>query len=216
MIPYPEPMLDTLRVVGHTYRLSLPDERVAASQAFVRELGNRFKASRYSHLVLDSFYWLYEQVHGQDERVVPRIAGGVHTTGFRFLWIPFYTAWGVDDSKRWGFDEAWLQTNYFFEPRIPQVRLDSAVIRARSIGMGLEVEFNGTVYRQPAFYDRLGPYLSALETAPDLRKRSVATYVGAGALIELSKRKNLRDRALYERLVNALSWSDSTSASGEQ
>jgi hypothetical protein len=214
MIPYPEPKVDTLRLFGHTYDLSLPDDRVAAAGRFAREIASRFQAARFRHVVHDSFYWLHESIHGRDEQVVPRIAGRIHGMRFRFLWIPFFTAWGVDDWRRWGFDEAWLQPNFFFDPRIPQVRLDSAASRARSLGMGLEIEFDGRVYTQPQFYDRLGPYLSVLESNPDLRWSSIVIYEGGGALVELARRKALRYRTLYKRLADVLDRYDSTSASG--
>jgi len=210
MIPYPEPKLDTLRLYGQTYEVGVPDGRVAAAERFAREVANRFQSARFRRLVHNSFYWLYESVHGQDEQIVPRVGDRLHAMSFRFLWIPFFTAWGVDDWRRWGFDEAWLQPNYFFDPRVPQVRLDSAAVRARSRAMGLEIEFDGRVYTQPGFYDRLGPYLSILESSLDIRRGSIAIYEGGGALIELSRRKAFRYRALYKRLVDALDWNDST------
>jgi Domain of unknown function (DUF4855) len=70
--------------------------------------------------------------------------------------------------------------------------------------MGLEVEFDGRMFSDSRFADRLAPYLATLERAPDLRARSIAIYEGAGALVRLSRSNDLRYRALYRRLVAVL------------
>jgi hypothetical protein len=205
MIPYPDPKQGTLKFQAQLFRVDGVEGRAAATQAYVKEVVSRFRAHRYPRLSLQGFYWLNESIHGADEALVPEVAKAVHRLGLKLLWIPFYTAWGVDAWRRWGFDEAWLQPNFFFHLEIPQLRLDSAATRAKALGMGVEVEFNGRVYSSPAYYDRLGPYVSMLEGDSILRARAVTVYDGGGALLYLARSRNARDRSLYDRLVEALS-----------
>jgi hypothetical protein len=164
----------------------------------------RFGASQRKHVTLTGFYWLYEGIYPVDTALVPRVAREVHSHGLRFLWIPSYGAPGAEQWKAFGFDNAWLQPNYFFHPEVPTTRLDSAVARARAAGMGLEIEFDPRLFGPWEFKDRLEPYLSALENAPDLRMKPIAIYEGAGALIRLARSRDAWDRALYERLVSVL------------
>jgi len=143
-------------------------------------------------------------IHGAEEKVVPLVAAGVHALGRQFYWVPFYTAWGVDDWRKWGFDKAWIQPNYFFDTAVAATRLPEAVARAERFGMGFEIEFNGKVYTQAPYASRLDPYLSALSGSPTLLGRDVLVYEGAGALIALSKSGRSSDRELYSRLVRVL------------
>lgn len=210
MIPYPEPRSDTVRFTGITYDLHASAGRVAAVAAYVRDVQSRFGAARYAHLQLDGFYWLSETVRPADSATVVAVAGEIHRDGFRFLWIPYYFAAGLDHWRQLGFDEAWLQPNAFFNLQVSSLRPDSAAHRALALGLGVELEFNARLYTNPDYADRLAPYLEMLEQYPALRERSVAAYDGQGALIHLSRSAVPRDRALYARLVHVLTASDST------
>ena len=106
--------------------------------------------------------------------------------------------------RRMGFDEAWLQPNFFFHPEVPQTRFDSALATARTFSMGIELEFDRRMYQASPFADRLLPYLAALEVSPDMRARSIAIYEGAGALLQLARSRDEWNRALYHRLVHVL------------
>src|SRR5205807_539995 len=140
-----------------------------------------------------------------DTGLVPRVAADIHSLGSRFLWIPSYGAAGAERWRAFGFDDAWLQPNYFFHADVPSTRLDSAVARARGADMGIELELDRRMFGGDwHFADRLLPYLSVLEAAPDLRRRSIAIYEGAGALFQLARSKDLWHRAMYQRLVDVL------------
>lgn len=204
MVPYPDPRADTLRFGGSMFSMHSDSGRAAASASFIREVIQRFRASRPKRATLTAFYWLYEGITAVDTALVPRVAKEVHAKGLRFLWIPSWGAGGAERWKSFGFDEAWLQPNYFFHPDVPSTRLDSALARARAAGMGLELEFDPRLFGSWQFADRLEPYLSALEGAPDLRTQPIAIYEGAGALIRLSRSRDAWHRALYERLVTIL------------
>ena len=204
MVPYPEPKAGTLQFLGKQYNLKSADGRVAAVTAYVADVERRFRGAGHPRLRLDGFYWLYETMPTADAGVVKRVAAAVHTRGLRFLWIPYYDAQGWKEWRAFGFDEAWVQPNYFFDRAVPRSRLDVAAARAVENGMGLEIEFDGRLTATPGFADRLDPYLDVLERHPELAKRSIALFDGGGALLELSHSVKPAERARYERLGETL------------
>jgi len=209
MIPYPDPLAESVTFEGKRYEMNVPDGRSGLATAYIDRVRNGFGGTRYKHLRLDAFYWFRENCPPTDTLLVQRVAGVVHARGLRFLWIPYFRAVGFDHWRALGFDEGWLQPNYFFHLEVPQTRLDSAATSAQANGLGIEIEFDKRIETAPAFWDRLGPYLSILAVYPKLRARSIALFDGAGALIDLSRGKTLRERALYERLAESLSPPDS-------
>jgi len=205
MIPYPDQKAGTVQFAGSAYDLRAMSGRTAAARTFIGEVLRRFSVRSYPHLALSAFYWAEEGlVDLPDTLMVNGVAGEVHRRGVRFLWIPAYGNQGVPRWRSMGFDEAWLQPNFFFHPDVAQIRLDSALAIARRLGMGIEVEFDRRMFNSPVFADRLVPYLAALEAAPDLRGRSIAIYEGGGALIQLSRSRDEWHRALYHRFVKVL------------
>jgi hypothetical protein len=204
MVPYPDATRRSFSFSGREYDLSDNLQRGEVLEAYLREVVDRVTSRELSHLSFYGFYWLNESIEPFDSSLVTRATGTARSMGYRFLWIPAYGAAGAAKWRAFGFNEAWQQPNYFFHPDITRARLDSAVRRARAADMGLEVEFDRRLFSDSLFHDRLGPYLDALETAPDLRNRSISIYEGAGALMQLSRSADARYRALYNRLVTLL------------
>ena len=205
MIPYPDQKAGTIQFAGSAYDLTEMAGRKAAARTYVEEVLRRFNERSYHHITLSAFYWAEEGlVDIPDTILVQGVAAEVHRKGRKFLWIPAYRNQGVPFWRSMGFDEAWLQPNFFFHPEVAQIRLDSALAIARGLGMGIEVEFDRRMFNSPAFGDRLVPYIDALEAAPDFRGRPIAIYEGGGALIQLSYARDEWHRALYHRLVSVL------------
>ncbi len=204
MIPYPDPHVSRLDSPWGSFSLAENSGRLEAVQSYVNQVVKRFRGSRYTNVELVGFYWLNESISGSDTSLTADVARRIHKLGLRFYWIPYYTAGNVDAWARIGFDRAWLQPNFFFKPAVSPLRLDSAVDRARSLGMGLEIEFDGRLFSDPRYFDRLDPYLNVLSRSPDLRRKDLVIYDGAGALIRLATSKDSLSRGLYSRLVTTL------------
>jgi hypothetical protein len=204
MLPYPDPASDSLQFRHQTYVLTESKGRVAALSAYVKQASARFDTSAFPNLRFDGFYWLHETMPNGDTSVVMDVASAVHANGLRLLWVPYFNAQRWDRWKALGFDEAWLQPNYFFDRNLPATRLDTAATRAMAAGMGLEVEFDGRLYADPRFSDRLDPYLVALETHPELRDKAVVLYEGGGGLLRLSRSQVQTDREQYRHLAKSL------------
>jgi hypothetical protein len=204
MVPYPEPKGGTLSFGGRPYDLRTADGRVRAAAAYIADVERRFRDTGHPRLRLDGFYWLLETMPMPDVAVVTRVAREVHARGFRFLWIPYYDAAGWEGWHEHGFDEAWLQPNYFFHRDVPASRLDSTAARAVRSGMGLEIEFDGRLTATPGFGDRLEPYLQVLRRYPQLLARSIVVYEGGGGLLALSRSRTPDGRTRYQRLGETL------------
>lgn len=204
MVPYPDPTLDSIRYRGRVYHPSSADDRLALVDAYVHDVQVRFSTRRFRHVTLYGIYWLYETVDGADRQFLPRVAAAVHATGLQFFWIPYYRSAGHESWRTFGFDEAWYQPNYFFHPGLSPLRIDSAMVVADTLGMGIEIELDGRIFTNTAFANNLLPYIVTLWMHPALRARPIAVYDGAGGLFEMATSRDPRIRDQYDRLVSVL------------
>ena len=205
MVPYPDSTEKSFSFRGKSYDLSDHVQRVAVVKSYLDDLAGKVRALQLANLSFHGFYWLNEGIKAPDSSLVTQATSAAHAMNLHFLWIPSYRAAGWAEWRAFGFDEAWLQPNFFFHPNVQESRIDSTVALARSAGMGMELEFDRRLFgADTAFHERLGPYLAAFEHAADLRGRSIAIYEGAGALIQLSRATDAVHRALYGRLVKVL------------
>ena len=204
MTPYPDPRGDSLRFQGNLYDFHTPDGRAGAVRAFVTELARRFPSGGYGRLRLRGIYWLYENAPPRDTLTLQAASRAVHDAGLRFFWIPSYHAEGVPGWRRWGFDEAWFQPNYFFHPEVGAARMDTAYATARAAGMGLEIEMDKRLMGDTLFRPRLEPYLQMVLQHSEVQAGSLAIYEGAGALIALSRSTAPEDRRSYQRFLQVI------------
>jgi hypothetical protein len=205
MVPYPDERSGTQLFRGRSFDLTQNSNRIAMVKTYLHEVVDRVQSRHLQNLSFYGFYWLYEGIKAADSAVVSEVTAAAHALRLHFLWIPSYGAPGAANWRSFGFDDAWLQPNYFFHPdEVPKARVDTAVAKARAARMGLEIEFDSRLFIDERFADRLDPYLTALESAPDLRDRSIAVYEGAGALFRLARSSVEWHRALYNKLVTLL------------
>lgn len=205
MTPYPDPAGKPLQFGGVSYDLSTGAGRLGLEEAYLAGLRARWARRHFAHVSLYGLYWLNETVPTSADRAfLPRLATAVHQSGLKFLWIPYYKSSGYSAWRSLGFDEAWYQPNFFFHPGVSMLRVDSAMHAADSLGMGIEIEFDGRVLTTSPFADRLTPYLVTLWLHPTLMARPVTVYDGGGGLFELAGSKDPRLRALYRDLVAVL------------
>lgn len=178
-----------------------PGDRVAACVAHVDEALDRWRALAPRHLRLAGFYWVAE--HAADAEVIlPRIADALRARGKRFFWIPYWNARGATHWRALGFDAAYLQPNHFFDPKVPDSRLDAACALAQANGLGLEFECDGRAIDSPdTFRPRLHTYLNAFERWGVRTNAAVAYYEGGGALRRMADSSQADVRGLYVTLA---------------
>ena len=195
MIPYP---------LGKVTHSPPGDSRIGFIARYLERAESLFAARNFRALRLKGFYWLPEDVSESDTAIVQHFTTMVHWHGLQALWIPYYVA---KLARRWhnlGFDAAFLQPNYYMNDSLGPARLDSALARAATWGMGLEIEFDRRLLKQPQYRPRLSTYLSALETPAGRRLKGVAVYEGAGALRDLAGADDDNLRQFYKRVVEVL------------
>ena len=151
MIPYPSIAQKEFGDVdgdGRAENLSTDDGRRKAVAWFLRTFIERWKGQQFKHLKLWGFYWMNEGVAPPDEAIVKRTAQEIHALGYKFHWIPWFNAPGVEKWRELGFDLTIMQPNFAFIPpaglmRVPdENRLTTAANMCRRLGMGIEVELN--------------------------------------------------------------------------
>ena len=205
MIPYPDPAEDSLIFQGVTYQPSRAGDRLSLVHAYVEDVRSEFNKRHYRHVALQAFYWLDEAIPNAVDRVfLPSLSAAIHKEGFQFYWIPYYRSPGSDRWRSLGFDQAWYQPNYFFHLDVGMLRVDSAMRTADSLGLGIELEFDGRLLTSQVFASRLTPYIATLRLHPNLLARPIAVYDGGGGLRELAVTKDPRTRSIYEDLVAVL------------
>lgn len=204
VIPYPDTGSRTVKFGDSSYDMSTTEGRFGLVQGYLSTIKKSFSQERFGHLRLDAFYWLRENCYPFDTMLVKQAAQRVHQDGLRFLWVPYFRSYNFQHWRGLGFDESWLQPNYFFHPEVGAGRIDSAIAMAKTNRMGMEVELDRRLLTNPQFSDRLDPYLTALQGDSTLRSQPVVIFDGAGAIIDLSKSPDPKHRSVYRRLTAAL------------
>ena len=212
MIPYPSPRQENFGDVdgdGSSEDLRQDTDRLKVIRWFIRSFLQRWREKRYPHLYLWGFYWMNEGIDARDEGVVRETAALIHRLGYRFLWIPYFNAPGIERWRKLDFDLAILQPNFAFMRvapaalRIPdENRLTVTANRCRQLGMGIEMELNEALFSDEAYCVNLQLYLDHGDRDLDGYQHDLprATYQGYDTIARLCRSENPRLRALYDDL----------------
>ncbi|NSW78077.1 MAG: DUF4855 domain-containing protein [Chthonomonadetes bacterium] len=211
MIPYPSPRQQRFGDVdgdGRTEDLSHDADRMKVVRWLLSTFLQRWRTQNYPHLRLWGFYWMNEGADAGDEAIVRQTAEEVHRLGYRFLWIPYFNAPGIERWRDLGFDLAILQPNYAFMKtpgtlRIPdENRLTVTANRCRQLGMGIEIELNEALFVDEAYRINLQMYLEHGDRQLDGYQHDLprAYYQGYDTIARLCRSKEPRLRALYDDL----------------
>jgi len=170
--------------------------RIAAVRDWIRRFLEKWTRRPYGkRLRLQGFYWTQESLYYsgplyEDRTVITAINDFVRhlCTGsqrLRTLWIPYQQANGWEAWSELGFDLAFLQPNYYFNPK---KQIETAAADAYRNGMGVEMEFDLAVTYDEEKRARLRRYLQAgraggtdatgREFAPYGKRSPLAWYTG--------------------------------------
>ncbi|MCM1178479.1 MAG: DUF4855 domain-containing protein [Bacteroides sp.] len=177
------------------------EDRLAACRWYIDEVLKRFKSARYRNIELAGFYYVTEETTDSGN-LIEGISGYVHSKGYPLTWIPYYNAPGWNLWKEKNFDFAWYQPNYFFNPWLPEERLEKACRRALNYGMAMEMEFDERAVAvrpdgQPSMGGRLRGYMDAYRKYGSWEKLPIAYYVSSRGVHVLKESENQQDRDLY-------------------
>lgn len=192
------------------------DDRLEACKWFIDRVRERFAAADYRYLDLAGFYWIREIVTRpcdteysyhltRSDVLLPRIADYLHALGYSWNWIPYYGSRGYDVWRQWGFDQVWLQPNYYWKA---ERDMASVCQQIDTLGVGMELEFEPTLLAaregSEPFRERFRGYLRAARERGIYGGRSFACYHGTNGLYDLAASADSLDRALYGELCGFL------------
>lgn len=202
-LPVPEPgQTNWGQLDGRSLDFHNRADRLAAAQWYLDAALEYWKKLAPRDLDLAGFYWVAEEA-SSTTGLFPDLANEVHARGKEFFWIPSYHVdTPLGDWKAYGFDEAWLQPNFFFHPGLSPARLQNACDYARAHGMGLEMEFDPRMITQPEVFEpRFHAYLDSYRRDGVNVGAAMAWYEGGGALYRLAASDNSKMRTDYDEVA---------------
>ena len=129
------------------------------------------------------------------------IADYLHKLDYTFSWIPYYGSRGYDVWQQFGFDQVYLQPNYYWKP---QNDMDEVCRQIDSLGIGMEIEFEPTLLDaregSGTFRARLRDYIDYAKRRNIYGKRPFAYYHGTNGFYDLHASDDEADRELFDEL----------------
>jgi hypothetical protein len=187
VLTMPEPVkgqTDWGEIDGKSLTFDNDADRIAAAKWYIDFAISEYKAASYNNLQLAGFYWVSEAV-SNSRTIVRAVADYIHTKGLNFYWIPYFNADGYSQWADFGFDEAWLQPNYFFNNTIPLSRLDNACSLANKYKMSNEFEFDSDALWGRDKRQRMLDYIDAFERNNVFRDKNISYYEGGVGLYQM-------------------------------
>lgn len=125
---------------------------------YINQVMHRWNTEQYDHLELKGFYWLNEYFQfksSYEAEMIDYASDLVHQHGKKFFWIPYNRSdlpyWMWDEL---GFDNATLQSNYFFGRFGNDVNRHVTTSKsAREYGMSVEIEMDEKIAYSGEAYD---------------------------------------------------------------
>lgn len=209
-------------------------DRIKAYKWYIDEAQARFKSLGSKYLALAGFYITSEDIHlpydvdvnsryKNWETVIPAVADYCHSAAQGLYWIPYHLAPGYKYWKQLGFDQAWMQPNWYWDHKGPEKHpFDKTIEAVKQHGMGMELEFEYSAVAAemlpgikgpdsfgsptftsddvPALQDRVRHYMKEYRDAGLPGTGSIALYSGSNAFTQLASSTLPRDRALYDEI----------------
>lgn len=104
---------------GKTVSSSSLDERTAIVEWYIDYVEEQFDAAGFENLTIKGFYWFAESIDYarsvNESELVKSFNDYSHEKGYKTMWIPFYSAAGIDEAKDLGFDSVTMQSGHAFE-----------------------------------------------------------------------------------------------------
>ena len=230
---------------GKTLDFAEVSDQVAACEWYMDRCRERFQSLHFKHLELAGFYILSEELpldpaffqsageaydsadtwnwrHKNWETIIPQLSTYAHSCHEGLWWIPYHLAPGFRVWEELGFDNVFMQPNFYWDhDRIshPLSATKNALSRYR---MGMELEFEYSLVASVMADGRSGPDGSGNPTfyakdVPMLRERvhaymqtykdtglygvlPIAVYSGTDALHQLATSTDPGDREMYHDL----------------
>ncbi|MDD4125363.1 MAG: DUF4855 domain-containing protein [Eubacteriales bacterium] len=144
---------------GKSEDLSTLSDRIKVAEWFIELVLNSFEDKHYENIRLSGFYWYREDIASGDAETLTGISDTVHSKGYQFFWIPYYSAYGNTDWESYGFDTACLQPNFAFDDVTQFTRIEQAAELAKANNMSIELEISWLVPANELYLRKYFAYL---------------------------------------------------------
>ncbi len=155
---------------GRNLNFSIHEDRKYAIKWLIDEQIERFAENNYENLDLVGFYWLEEYLMNceftdEDIELFNYASDYLHSKGLKFIWIPWYKAFGTERTDELGIDVACMQPNMYFMSTADYNRVKSSIQFSQAHGLCMEMEIDvGALYNEEYF----NRYLQYLEDGMEL------------------------------------------------
>lgn len=195
------------------------DHRLEAYKWYIDNVRERFAQKDYKNIQLLGFYilsetlsmqggWRYE--YKQHEELIPMVADYCHSRNEGLYWIPYSVSEedeghnkALKNWKKFGFDLAILQPNYYWDDKDWSVTCDYI----NRYDMGMEFEFEGSHGYSTSILGnsasannrkiRFREYMDNAVKYGIYGKKPIVLYTGTNALYELAVSEVTSDKELY-------------------
>ena len=144
---------------GKSENLTTLDGRVYVAKTYAERVIKKFNSMGYDNLELCGFYWFHETISGGDAQTSKAVNAMFDELGYQLFWIPYYNAGGYSQWADFGFDVCCYQPNYAFSLTVDESRLEYAANAAKTYGMCIEIEIDGTAIYDSRFTQKYFDYL---------------------------------------------------------
>ena len=188
---------------GKNLNFNVRSHRLEAAEWYLDQLMTRFDNAEYKNLELVGFYCI-EEDSNHFNGLTPFVSDYIHEHGYKFYWIPFFSAAGYSDWKELGFDLAFLQPNYFFNVDLHPSRVTDACRLAKMKDMGLEMEWEYTVLHESpdSRYGMLEEYIDRFEEQGVFDSSAIAYYSGTKTILQMYESSDIENTVILDRIVD--------------
>lgn len=201
--------IDWGEIDGKEMNMTTDVDKIKTVKWYIDEVLKRWISANLTELEFSGFYWVHEgeTQHTTDRYILPSISQYIKDKGLCFYWIPYFGAHMGADWKKWGFDIAYEQPNYFFrnldKEWLPS-RLDDACYFASKYNMGLEMEFDQEIFQSEIFHRRFEEYIEYFRNNKVWETAPVAHYDNRGTHYEMFHSVDVNIKKLHDMYVNEI------------
>lgn len=146
---------------GKNLDFSKAEDRKYAIKWIIDEQLRLYREAGYDNLELVGFYWLEEYlVNTQEDRELFKYTSDyLHSLGLKFIWIPWYCAYGYNSWKELGIDAACMQPNLFWMGQPDSGRVKESIGISSKYGLSMEMEIDYSAFTSDDHFERYLTYL---------------------------------------------------------
>lgn len=140
------------------------EDRKTAIKWIIDEQIALYTEGNYENLDMVGFYWFEEYLYKydyteEDIELFNFTADYLHSLGLKFIWIPWYMAYGADRWEELGFDVACMQPNLFWMSDPDYERVEASIEFSEKHGLCMEMEVDPLAFYSEEHLKRYFIYL---------------------------------------------------------